>query len=57
MAILSKAEKRTLDNAEVMNLKFDKFRENDTDTDLVQLVKKPGFPAFGELLKTKSQFK
>jgi replicative DNA helicase len=57
MVILSKAEKRTLDNAEVMNLKFDKFRENDTDTDLVQLVKKPGFPAFGELLKTKSQFK
>jgi replicative DNA helicase len=56
MAILSKDTKRTLDSAEIMNMKFDKFRENDTDTDLVQLVKKQGFPAFGELAKPMSGF-
>jgi len=57
MAILSKDTKKTLDNCEIMNMKFDKFRENDTDTDLVQLVKKTGFPAFGELAKPMSGFR
>lgn len=31
---------------------LEKFRESDSDTNLVQLVKKPGFPAFGELVKS-----
>jgi replicative DNA helicase len=57
MAILSKDTKKTLDNCEIMNMKFDKFRENDTDTDLVQLIKKQGFPAFGELAKPMSGFR
>ena len=49
IALMTKTEKRSLDNAEMVNLKFEKFRESDSDTNLVQLVKKPGFPAFGEM--------
>jgi len=52
IALMTKTEKRSLDNAEMVNLKFEKFRESDSDTNLVQLVKKPGFPAFGELAKS-----
>jgi replicative DNA helicase len=52
IALMTKTEKRSLDNAEIVNLKFEKFRESDSDTNLVQLVKKPGFPAFGELAKS-----
>jgi hypothetical protein len=51
IALMTKTDKRTLDNVEMVNLKFEKFRESDSDTNLVQLVKKPGFPAFGELAK------
>lgn len=50
IALMTKGEK-TLDNVEKVNLKFEKFRESDNDTNLVQLIKKPGFPAFGELIK------
>lgn len=53
IAVLTKTEQKTLDNVEKVNLKFEKFRESDSDTNLVQLVKKPGFPAFGELAKSR----
>jgi replicative DNA helicase len=52
IAVLTKTEEKTLDSAEKVKLKFEKFRESDCDTNLVQLVKKPGFPAFGELAKS-----
>lgn len=48
IALMTKTEQKTLDNAEKVNLKFEKFRESDSGKNLVQLIKQPGFPAFGE---------
>jgi len=56
IAILSKTGKQTLDLKDIMNLKFDKFREADSDKNIVQMVKKSGFPAFVEYDKTVSQY-
>jgi len=44
-------------NPNLITLLFDKLREGDGDARMITLVKKPGFPAFGELEKSTSQFR
>ena len=44
-------------NPNLVTLLFDKLREGDGDARMITLVKKPGFPAFGELEKTVGQFR
>jgi len=48
MATLKLDQARTIDTAKIVNLIFDKLREGDSDSRVVTLVQKPGFPAFAE---------
>ena len=48
IAVMEKSGQNTIDGKDIINLKFEKNREADTDKNMVQLVIKQGFPVFEE---------